>query len=451
MSETNTAVSLMRAVRLWPGDRSSRRASWLELFFDLIFVAAVSQVGIPLGQDYTVHGLIRYSLMFLLIWWAWFGHTMYATRFDADDAVHRLLTLVQVFAAAAMAANAKQDLASRDSAGFGAAYAVQRIVLVIQYLRARREARTRGLASIHAAGFGAAALLWIVAALVPPPARFALWLVAVLIDLATPSLAAKYTHAAPPHPEHLPERFGLFTIILLGEFVAAVMRGMESQEAWPASAAISAFSGLALVFGLWWWYFDVAQGAAERHVKSRRDARLLEIWSYAHFPLYLGIAVLGIGIEHVISLPPGSHLATEHASLITGAALLGMGSLIVVGATSRSRARFPLRLTLAPLGFLLLGPVLARLGACSILVQLVAVCAAQILLGSYSGRKRKDVPDRKKHAHKFVSAAFKRLSSTTVNARWSCSRCGAAPISQRPSIDLPGAPAHKKAARRSGK
>src|SRR5437764_1090085 len=102
-----------------------RRSSWLELFFDLIFVAAVSQVGVPLGQDYSIHGLVRYSLMFLLIWWAWFGHTMYATRFDADDVVHRLLTLVQIFAAAAMAANAKQELADRDSAGFGAAYAVQ--------------------------------------------------------------------------------------------------------------------------------------------------------------------------------------------------------------------------------------------------------------------------------------------------------------------------------------
>ena len=97
-------IQLARWVRLWPADKSeSRRASWLELFFDLIFVAAVSQVGVPLGQDYSIYGLVRYSLMFLLIWWAWFGHTMYSTRFDADDVVHRLLTLVQIFAAALLA------------------------------------------------------------------------------------------------------------------------------------------------------------------------------------------------------------------------------------------------------------------------------------------------------------------------------------------------------------
>jgi low temperature requirement A protein (LtrA) len=90
----------VRPVRLWPGDPSrSRRVSWLELFFDLIFVAAVAQVGEPLGKDYTLHGLTRYALMFLLIWWAWLGHTMYYTRFDADDAVQRFLTLLQIFAA----------------------------------------------------------------------------------------------------------------------------------------------------------------------------------------------------------------------------------------------------------------------------------------------------------------------------------------------------------------
>ena len=333
VSEINAmSVPLIRPVRLWPGSHVFLRASWLELFFDLIFVAAVSQVGVPLGEDYTLHGVIRYGFMFLLIWWAWFGHTMYSTRFDANDVVHRLLTLVQIFAAAAMDANAKGDLASRDSAGFGAAYAVQRLVLVIQYLRARREKQTRALTTTHTLGFGIAALLWIVAALVPPPARFVLWGLALAIDLATPWIATKYTHTAPTHPEHLPERFGLFTIILLGESVAAVMRGMESQESWPVSAAISAFSALALVFALWWWYFDVACGAAERHVKSRTDSRLLELWSHAHFPLYLSIAVLGVGLERIISFPTDTHLAADDAWILIGAALIAMGSLIVIAA-----------------------------------------------------------------------------------------------------------------------
>jgi len=405
MSEINTtSVPLFRPVRLWPGSHVFRRASWLELFFDLIFVAAVSQVGIPLGEDYTLHGVIRYAFMFLLIWWAWFGHTMYSTRFDADDVVHRLLTLVQIFAAAAMAANAKGDLASRDSAGFGAAYAVQRVVLVIQYLRARREKRTRRLTTIYALGFGSAALLWIIAAVVPPPARFWLWAMALTIDLATPWLAAKHTHMAPPHPEHLPERFGLFTIILLGESVAAVMRGMESQESWPVSAAISAFSALALVFGLWWWYFDVARGAAERHVKSRTDSRLLELWSHAHFPLYLCIAVMGVGIERIISFPTDIRLAAEHAWILTGAALIATGSLIAIAATFPNRAGLVLRARLALLALLLFGPVLARFRPCWVVIYLLCVCAGQILVGRPSERQRTAFQADKQRSRRFYDS-----------------------------------------------
>ena len=325
----------VRPVRLWSSDPSQpRRASWLELFFDLIFVAAVAQVGVPLGQDYTLHGLVRYALMFLLIWWAWLGHTMYSTRFDADDVVQRLLTLIQIFAAAAMAANAKSAFDSRDSAGFAAAYAVLRAVLVVQYLRARRLTETRRLTTLYAVGFGVAAFLWGVAAIIPAPVRFWLWAAALLIDLGTPWLAVQHTHNCPPDAEHLPERFGLFTIILLGESVAAVMHGMESQDMWSPSAAISAFTGLSLAFGYWWWYFDGAHGAAKRHVTSNRKTLLFQIWSYAHLPLYLCVAVVGVGVEHVISLPQGAHLHREDAWILTGAAAALMTTLTIIGFTS---------------------------------------------------------------------------------------------------------------------
>ena len=329
----------VRSVRLWSADPSqSRRASWLELFFDLIFVAAVAQVGVPLREDYTVHGLVRYALMFLLIWWAWLGHTMYSTRFDTDDVVQRLLTLLQIFAAAAMAANAKSAFDSRDSAGFAAAYAVLRAVLVVQYLRARQLTETRRLTTLYAIGFGTAAVLWAVAAIFPAPVRFWLWAAALLIDLGTPWLSVQHTHKHPPDAEHLPERFGLFTIILLGESVAAVMHGMESQDMWSPSAAVSAFTGLSLAFGYWWWYFDGARGAAKRNVTSNRKTLLFQIWSYAHLPLYLCVAVVGVGVEHVISLPPGVHLHREDAWILTGAAAALMTTLTIIGFTSDRRS-----------------------------------------------------------------------------------------------------------------
>src|SRR5437763_1416266 len=137
-------LQLIQAPKLWPANPDKeRRVTWTELFFDLIFVAAVAQVGNPLAHDYSPAGLLRYTFLFVLIWWAWSGHTLYCTRFDTDDSVQRLLVLVQSFIAAVMAANAKDALDSTSSAGFAAAYAAMRIILVVQYLRARRIPETR--------------------------------------------------------------------------------------------------------------------------------------------------------------------------------------------------------------------------------------------------------------------------------------------------------------------
>ena len=99
-----------------------RKVTWLELFFDLVFVAAVSQVAAPLHHDYSLDGLLRLVPLFALIWWAWTGHSVFSTRFDTDDGLQRGLTLLQMFAVAVMAANAKDGLDSRSSAGFAAAY-----------------------------------------------------------------------------------------------------------------------------------------------------------------------------------------------------------------------------------------------------------------------------------------------------------------------------------------
>src|SRR5262249_48835943 len=122
-----------------------RKVTWLELFFDLIFVAAVAQVAEPLRHDYSLAELARFPPLFILIWWAWTGHTVFSTRFDTDDGAQRALTFLQIFAVAAMAANAKDALDSRSSAGFAAAYAVVRLILVAQYVRARRVREARAL------------------------------------------------------------------------------------------------------------------------------------------------------------------------------------------------------------------------------------------------------------------------------------------------------------------
>lgn len=216
--------------------------------------------------------------------------------------------------------------------------------------------------------------------------RFYLWAAALLIDLGTPWLALLHAHKCPPDAEHLPERFGLFTIILLGESVAAVMHGMESQDMWSPSAAISAFTGLSLAFGYWWWYFDGARGAAKRHVTSNRKTLMFEIWSYAHLPLYLCVAVVGVGVEHVISLPQGAHLHREDAWILTCVAAALMAMLTVIGLTSdetqaqrpnlaRWVVHFALCFAALPASF-----VATAVPPCMLLIYLALICAVQVIV-----------------------------------------------------------------------
>jgi low temperature requirement protein LtrA len=314
---------------------AGRRVSWLELFFDLIFVAAIAQVAEPLREHYTPGGVLRFATLFALVWWAWTGYTIFATRFAADDGVQRLLTLVQMFVVAAMAANAEDELQSRSAAGFVAAYAVLRLVLVAQYVRASHVAEARPLTTRYVVGHGIAAVIWLASALVPAPGRFVMWAAAFVIDLATPWVALPHTVRLPPDPAHLPERFGLFTLILLGEAVIAVMHGMQSQEEWTATAASAAFAGMGLLFLMRWWYFDVAAAASERVVRSRRDARRFHLWTYAHFPLYLGVVVAAVGLQRIVTVATHSSLSVEETWLMAGGALIVVLAMRVIAALSR--------------------------------------------------------------------------------------------------------------------
>ena len=190
------------------GAETRRKVTWLELFFDLIFVAAVAQVAEPLRHDYSLTELARLTPLFALIWWAWTGHTIFSTRFHADDGAQRALTFLQIFAVAVMAANAKDAIDSRSSAGFAAAYAGVRLVLVVQYVRMRHVTHARRLTLRYIAGHGAAAALWLSSALVPTPVRFWLWAIAFAIDLGTPWFAVPHSIKVPPDAAHVPERFG---------------------------------------------------------------------------------------------------------------------------------------------------------------------------------------------------------------------------------------------------
>ena len=133
----------------------------------------------------------------------------------------------------------------------------------------------------------------------------------------------------------------MFTIILLGEFIAEVMRGISSQEYWSLPAASTAFGGMAFAFFLRWLYFDGAGGASERHVHTPEQARRFHVWNYAHLPLFLGLGVSGVGMKHLIALQEGEHMHHIEAVIFVGSVALTMVSLAFIGGVSRRASQVP--------------------------------------------------------------------------------------------------------------
>lgn len=149
-------------------------------------------------------------------------------------------------------------------------------------------------------GFGSSAVIWTISAFVPPPLRFILWGIGLAIDFGTPFLAGKLAIKIAPHISHLPERMGLFTIIVLGESILGVVVGLAGHE-WNTYSTLSVGLGLSIPFSLWWIYFDNIDGSAIRAATEKGRRGIYYVWLYIHFPLVVGLTAIGIGIKQAAS------------------------------------------------------------------------------------------------------------------------------------------------------
>jgi low temperature requirement protein LtrA len=308
-----------------------RHATWLELLYDLVFVAAISQLAANLNKEYSFAGFLNFSILFVPVWWAWIGHTFYLTRFDSDDVVHRLLTMVQIVVVALLIVHLPNAL-GEGSTGFALSYAAVRSMLVLEYWRAGRHNRhVRPLVNRYMIGFGSAAALWVVSVGIPIPYRFTVWYIAIVVDFFAPLTAGHLHVKFPPHLMHLPERFGLFTIILIGEAVVSIVMGIKAEHLQTLAAAAAAM-GLIIVFTLWWGYFDGVKGAGTRELTSKDHVRAYQQWLYAHLPLTMAIASLAVGIKRVMMLPALGMLPVQEAWILSasaGVCLLSLNTIFL--------------------------------------------------------------------------------------------------------------------------
>ncbi|MGI5482287.1 low temperature requirement protein A [Streptomyces lavendofoliae] len=298
-------------------DESHRAATPLELFFDLCFVVAVAQAGVQLvhaiAEGHAGDGIARYAMVFFAIWWAWMNFTWFASAYDNDDALYRVVTLVQIAGVLILAAGVSRAFEEQDFLLVWLGYVVMRLALASQWLRAARSATgpERTMALRYAAGVTLCQVGW--TALVPAPeeARPWIFLALVVAELAVPPLAER-DFASSWHAHHIAERYGLFTIIVLGETIAAatvaVRTGVEEHDALGDLLPVAA-GGLLLIFAAWWIYFVVP---VHQRLLSNRQAFL---WGYGHYLIQASAAAIGAGIEVAVEQAVGNaHLSATAAT-----------------------------------------------------------------------------------------------------------------------------------------
>jgi len=320
---------------------SHRVSTPLELLFDLCFVVAVGQAGAALhhelAQGEYPHALVSYVLVFFAIWWPWVNFTWFASAYDTDDVPYRLITFVQIAGVLVMAAGVSSAFTSLDFRVMVVGYVIMRIALVGQWVRcAIEDPASRGTALRFAAGITLVQVGWVLRIVIGPPAAigFVAFGILGLLELVIPVFAERTGGRLTPwHPDHITERYGLFTIIVLGECVlAATTAAQAALSTGPASASLVAVAGggIILVCALWWSYFKRPDGILED-----ASMRMAFAWGYGHYVIFASVAAIGAGLQLAVdsthgatTLPPAGvalTVALPAAIYLVAAVLLHAG------------------------------------------------------------------------------------------------------------------------------
>jgi low temperature requirement protein LtrA len=286
-----------------------RASTPLELFFDLTFVAAVASAGTGLEEGLVGgdarHVLIVFPLVFFAIWWAWMNFTWFASAYDVDDVAYRVAVLVQMTGVLILAAGIIRALEHWNFDLMVVGYVVMRLGMVSLWIRAAvSDAGGRRCAVRYAVGIAAIQVGWVAALALPLDGRVPVFAILVVAELAVP-IFAEAAGRTSWHPGHIAERYGLFTIIVLGEVVLASSLGVHTalvgkatlhELLWPL------IGGLLAVFSMWWMYFDLDSERIVRNVRQEFSERLngAFVWGYGHYFVFAGAAATGAGLTVAI-------------------------------------------------------------------------------------------------------------------------------------------------------
>jgi len=297
--------------RLWwqpprrAGDRiEHRQVTFLELFYDLVYVAVIAELSHSLSSHIGWAGLGRFAFLFIIVWWAWLNGSLYHDIHGNNDIRTRVFTFLQMFTVVAMAVFA-HDALGESSVGFALACAAFQLILTYMWWRTGvYDADHRPLTRPYVASYLLSTALFAGSVFVALPVRFYLWGLALLLSL----LAPLYWRLQRVSPEvqaqidlsmdisdSLVERFGLFTIIVLGEVIIGIVSGVNEHHDLTWQVGIITILSMVIAIGVWWIYFDLIS-----HHRPLRNMGVVFIWLYLHLFLTIGITAIGASVLNVV-------------------------------------------------------------------------------------------------------------------------------------------------------
>ena len=353
------AVRLLTTMTSRDPDEQHRASTPLELFFDLTFVVAVAQASSTMHHLLVGGGaadaLVAFPLVFFAIWWAWMNFTWFASAYDPDDAAFRLLVFAQMAGVLVFAAGVPRFLEDLDPSVAVAGYVIMRVSAVAQWLRAAaQDPVTRAGALRYAAGVAACQVGWVVLLAAPDSWWVPGFVVLAVIELAVPAWAERVVPTA-WHPGHIGERYGLFTILVLGESVLSAMVAMQTalDEGGPFRDLLTtAVGGFLVVAAMWWIYFDLP---VERLLTRARTAfSALEetqsfVWGYGHYLIFVSAAAVGVGLAVAADQAVGHSSLTDLEAALVLTVPVALFLVTVWGLHWRFKAPGPLRTIGCPL------------------------------------------------------------------------------------------------------
>src|SRR4051795_1370954 len=301
---------------------AERRATWLELFFDLVFVVAIAELAGVLHDRPDWDGFARFVPLSVPVIWVWMNFIFYADQFDTDDVPYRLAGFAGMLASAALAVRLPAA-----ATGFVVAYVAVKAIMVALYERARRHADTRlarRFCGWCVLAYGTSGALWLLSLAVPEPYRQMMWTLGLAVEIRFPAVGPSEFAEMPFDAAHIPERYGLFTLIVFGESIVVTTLGIGS-----GSSAMVAGVAFVIACALWWLYFDRIE---DNELGGAIRPNLLFI--YGHPALFVALTTVAVGAKFAIEDAGAHALALNERAILAGGVAASVAAITLVQAAT---------------------------------------------------------------------------------------------------------------------